>query len=95
MKVGDNMKNETIIFNNKQYKRISVFTAKKEYKNNKTIYLIPSNILFDFNSAFYPPTSINKSENRYSTFENFVNCYSVYNCGFETGNYCKFYIEVE
>ena len=83
---------ENVTYNGKNYKRVAKKTAYNNFKNNKTILVLPVNVRFD--NMWVQPTAISKSSID-ETFDSFINSYSYYNCDNELGEYPKYYIEIE
>jgi hypothetical protein len=78
--------------NGKRYEQVSKPTAKKLFKQGRTIYLnsclmIPGNIWQGFTAI--DPNEVNE------TFETRVNSFEYYNCDSVRGRYANYFIQVE
>lgn len=79
---------------NKWFKQVSKTTARKAYGNGKTVYLLPSNCVFD-NFWVYPcPISTESKVWNGMTFDYQVAEYKFYNCCADLGKYPLYFIEV-
>lgn len=95
------MNNYTFTHAGKTYSRINKASARKQYLQGKTIFLLPCNFRFGspWFSAFPLDPETQKEfaideigmENR---FNSLVNSFEYYNCtNRETGKYTAFYVE--
>ena len=64
-------------------------TARKLFREGKTIYLLPCKM--DINHDWNPPTPISLEDN--DTFDHLVNQYQDSWCFNEVGYYCHYYIK--
>ena len=72
------------------YKRINKTQAKNLYKNNKEVYLLPSNVRIG--SKWIKPTKIKYNDNVGDAFDSICNEYQFYNCNSEVGKNIWFYM---
>ena len=70
------------------YKRVSKKTARRVY-NGGGVVMIAAHRLNPWN-IFQPAITILRDEH---TFDEWVNDYQSYNCNYETGYYCAYYIK--
>ena len=63
-------------------------TARKEYDNGNTIYLLPSKAAPG--SVWITPVAVSNKSNR--NFDTVINEYTYYNCNKETGLRVNYYI---
>ena len=95
------MNNYTFTHDGKTYSRINKASARKQYLQGKTIFLLPCNFRFD--SPWYSAFPANRKNAEQFTvdetginnyFNQIVNSFEYYNCTCrETGKYAAFYIE--
>ena len=75
-----------------KYRRVRKDIARRLYKEGRTIYLTPSNIVAS-DSGWIKPYPINNASRE--TFDDLVNNYEFYNCCWELGYYTNFWINRE
>ena len=95
------MNNYTFSYNGKTYSRINKASARKQYLQGRTVFLLPCN--FRFGSPWFSayPMNRNRDENfvidetgMENRFNSLVNSFEYYNCTCrETGEYAAFYVE--
>ena len=76
-------------------KQIDKRVARKAYDAGYTIWLQPSNLIFD--NVWHYPASVSKNGYSYSgyTFEQVCNYYQAFNCDAQRGRYIHFFIDEE
>lgn len=94
------MNKYTFSHNGKEFTRISKASARKQFLQGKTVFVLPCKVRFGspWLSAFPISREAQKVyaideigiKNR---FESLVNSFEYYNCNSETGKYSAFYVE--
>ena len=78
-----------------KYKRIRKDVARKLFKEGKTIYLTPSNMVATDSGLWIKPYPINNRAGQDQDFDDIVNNFEYYNCNYELGYYTNFWIKEE
>ena len=73
-----------------QYVRIRKDVARRLFKEGKTVYLTPSNVVASDSNPWIKPCAINNESRR--SFDDYVNAFEYYNCNYELGYYTNFWI---
>ena len=76
-----------------KYTRVRKDVARRLYNEGKTIYLTPSNVAASDSNFWIKPYAIKNGSER--NFDDYVNAYEYYNCGYELGYYTNFWINEE
>lgn len=66
--------------------------ARKTYDKGETVWLLPSNVRFDFNSTWVRPYKISVKTCYGNEFDNIINEFAYYNCNSELGKSVHYYI---
>lgn len=74
------------------YKKVSLKTAKKSFKNGRMVYLMPSRLRMEDVYKWLTPYGIDNSDKR--SFENIVSAFRKSNCNHDFGLYVSYYIDL-
>lgn len=94
------MRKYTFTHNGKEYNRISKKSARKQFLQGRTVFLLPCK--FRFGSPWLSAFPISGEAQKVyaiddiglaNRFDSLVNSFEYYNCNPETGKYSAFYVE--
>lgn len=81
------------------YIKVNKTKARNLFNQGKTIYIVPCKVRFDFNNVWIKPFAINnKNYEEYTykdTFDKIINSFECYNCNYELGYYCSYYVQAD
>ena len=81
--------------NTEKYKRVRKDVARRLFKEGKTIYLTPSNVLADNSNMWIKPFPIRQEGEGEESFDDHINAFEYYNCNYQSGYYTNFWTVTE
>lgn len=70
--------------------RINKRTARKLYREKYRVYIYPVKV--NIFSPWFQAFEIQNNSDRAGGFDEYVDSITIYNCNYETGYYCKYYV---